>query len=419
MIKLTDILPQSNTKINQLHLAATMLFLALFAFPLYPVHLANVLLMVLAALTLTALFIKPIPVGKTILRNLIFVLPFIPYLVEFCITGFDPIARFEFEKKLFFFTAIFIIPVFIDVTGFRNYKLALLVFSLSVSALCLYSFAALLIMGIPFHASAYENGSYILRHNFEVLSGLQSTYYSIFALSAACFLFNASFLDKKKLRITCNIISAILLISVFYLAVRIAFLTVGVIFLIWIACSKKVLWKKIFLGLATVAVLIAVSFVVPSLKSRLSEFVWLEEGPMDNANTISQRTMIMNCSMKVFSENIFTGTGSAHFQQKLSDCYTSHDWQQGAAVNFNPHNQYLSLGINYGLIMLIVFIVCLFMIFRKVFKFSEGKYFGIAIILFFLTESMLEREMGVYFFGLIALLLYNMKPEPINRISNL
>ena len=367
--------------------------------------------MLLSALTVAAFIIKPVPIGKTILRNLVFVLPFVPYLIEFLITGFNPIARFEFEKKLFFFTAIFVIPAFIKVTGFKNYKLALMVFSLSVLLLCLYAFTALLILKIPFSASAYENGSYILRHYFEKFSGLHSTYYSVFALTASCFLLMASFSDKKTLRNTYRIIAAILFLSVLYLAVRIAFFTIGVFIIVWIIESKRTNKRKLLLVLSTLILLLAVSFLVPSLKNRMGEFISFKEGQTDNANTISQRSMIMSCAMKIFSENILTGTGSGHYQQNLNDCYISNNWKEGADLNFNPHNQYLSIGINYGVLMLIVFILCLYLIFRKVFKFPEGKYFGIAIILFFLTESMLERQMGVFFFGLIAVLLYNMKPD--------
>jgi len=112
------------------------------------------------------------------------------------------------------------------------------------------------------------------------------------------------------------------------------------------------------------------------------------------------------------------GTGSENFQQKLNDCYTVKGWHEGASQNFNPHNQYLLLGINYGIMELIFFGICLFLIFRNIYTFPEGKYFMVAIIFFFFTESILERQMGVYFFGLISLLLYNVNLES-NFLLNL
>jgi len=110
------------------------------------------------------------------------VIPFIPYLVELCVSGFDPVARFEFEKKLLFFTAPFIIALFIKMSGMKGFLVHFTVFTFSVTALFLYTLAVMLFKGIPLTEAAYENGAYILRSNFEVISGLHPTYYSLFAV---------------------------------------------------------------------------------------------------------------------------------------------------------------------------------------------------------------------------------------------
>lgn len=407
MIKLTDILPESKHKVNRFHFLMTLLFLALFAFPLFPLKITNVIFMAFSATTLVAFFIKPFNIGKTVLLNLVFLVPFIPYLIEFCISGFDPSVRFEFEKKLFFFTAPLIIPIFIKITGFRNYKLALLVFSLSVTMLTIYSIAVLLIKRILFFTASYENSAYILRDNFEKISKLHPTYYSVFALLSACFLCYASFSGKRVFRFVCIIFSVMLFITVLFLAVRIAFVTIAVFLLFRIINSKLVLLRKFILGFCALSLLVLISFSVPSLKNRLSEIVSWGTDRTNIGNTVSQRKMIMDCSFKVFSDNIFLGTGCENFQQKLNECYSSKGWPVTNEQSFNPHNQFLSIGINFGVFMMLIFIACLFIIFRKIFKIPEGKYFCIAIILFFLSESMLERQMGVYLFGLISLLLYN------------
>ncbi|MDD3877587.1 MAG: O-antigen ligase family protein [Bacteroidales bacterium] len=409
MIKLINILPQSNKRNKLLHITTLVLLMALFAFPLFPMHLTNVIFISFSILTLVAWFINPVPVRKSIWKNLVFILPFLPYLFEFLLNSFDPLARFEFEKKLFFFTSFFVFPIFMNLTGFKNYKLLLLVFSLSVTALCLYAFAGLMVHGIPFSASAYENGSFILRHHFEKLSGLHSTYYSVFALLSAYFLFKRSFSEKKPVKIGLIVLASILLLSALYIAVRIAFITTAVFIFFLILEQKTNLRQKLFYGITALIIFLSVSFLFPSLKSRLGEFGSMSFNNMNHNNTISQRTAIMSCSWHVFSNNLIMGTGSKHFQQKLNNCYSSKDWPEGANLNFNPHNQYLSIGINYGIFGLLLFISCLFIIGRKLIKFPEGKYFCIAILLFFLTESLLERSMGVYLFGLIAVLMFNIK----------
>ncbi len=415
MIKLTDILPGSNQKVYRLHLIMTMLFLVLFAFPLFPLKFTNLIFMVISALTLLAFFIKPFPIGRPLLRNLVFVIPFVPYLIEFLISGFHPTAHFEFEKKLFFFTAPLIIPVFMKVTGFRNYKLALLVFALSVGALTIFTTGVLIIKGVPFLAASYQNGAFILRDSFERISGLHPTYYSLFAISSVCFLGYASFSAKRWLRLCFVILAVMLFITVLFLAVRIAFITAAILLLIMIIKNSMSVLRKLLFGFCAFALLALISFALPSLRNRLSEMVALKNDYNGTSNTVSQRATILHCSLQVFSENILPGTGSRNFQQKLNDCYSSAGFPVSDKQSFNPHNQYLSIGINYGIFVMLLFIACLFMIFRKIIKIPEGIYFGTTVLVFFLSESILERQMGVYFFGLVGLLLYNLDGEPLNE----
>jgi len=395
------------TTINTLHLITKALFIALFAFPIYPMQLTNVLFMAFAALTLTLFAFKPIPLIKIIWPNLIFIIPFVPYLIELFATGFSPAAHFEFEKKLLFFTGFFFIPLFINICKFNNYKTPLLVFSFSVLLLSIFAFLMLCIKGIPFTSEAYINGSYLLRNSFENLTRLHSTYYSAFAIAAAFFLLNNINIKYKSLRYVYFIFAVFLVLSALYIAARIAFVSICILFVLKIFELKINIPKKIILGSSLFVILLLVSVATPSLKSRFGEFIKFETGATDNTNTISQRTTIIKCSWKVFTQNILTGTGSAHFQEKLNTCYKNNGWTEGAANNFNPHNQYLSMGINYGIFVLILFLAFLFILFRKIIRKPEGIYFSVIIILFFLTESMLERAMGVYFFTFISLLLYN------------
>ncbi len=401
-------MPVSNHRVNRLHLVTTLFFLALFAFPLLPLKVTNFILMVFAALTLVAFFIKPVPIGKTLSWNLVFVLPFIPYLVEFFVTGFNPVAHFEFEKKLFFFTAPLIIPVFIKVTGFRNYKPALLIFALSVAVLTIFTGMVMVFKGLPFFAATYQNGAFILRDNFEKTSGLHPTYYSLFALTSASFLLHASNNSTRWLRAGFFILAIILFIAVLFLAVRIAFIASVIMLLVMIIKIKMPVMRKLILGICVATLLALVSFSLPSLRNRLSEMVSVKTEQNIANNTVSQRTTILFCSLQVFSDNIFLGTGSRNFQKKLNDCYASVGFPVTNKQSFNPHNQYLSMGVNYGIFVMLLFIVCLAIIFRKVIKVPEGICFSIAILIFFLSESMLERQMGVYFFGLVGLLLYNL-----------
>jgi O-antigen ligase len=414
MIKLANILPESNPRLYRLRFLTTLIFLALFAFPIFPLKLSNFILILLSVATLTTYFFKPVPIWKAVLMNLVFVVPFVPYLIEFFTSGFDPVAHFEFEKKLFFFTAPFVIPIFIRVSGFKNYKLPLLIFALSVSILTIYSMIVLLNDRLLFSPSTFENGAFILRTHFENISGLHPTYYSVFALLSACFLLQFKAGEKRLFHIIRIILAILLLLAVLFLAVRIALVT-GAVFLLIRIIRSRISWsKKILVAFYAIGALILLIFIIPSLHNRLNEVFSSSKEYSNQENTINQRKMILDCSLEVFSKHLLTGTGSKNFQKQLDTCYSSKGWTEGSLQDFNPHNQFLSMGVNYGLILLIIFIACLFLIFRNIYKIPEYKYFIIAILLSFLSESMLERQMGVYLFGLISLLLYN-----VNIISSL
>ncbi len=410
MIKSACFSQKNNNRDILLH-ATSIVFLMLFAFPLYTFKFANILFILFSFLTLILLLKKPIPIGKLILNNLVFVLPFIPYLFEFIFSGFQSIPRFEFEKKLFFFTAFFFIPVFIKITHFRYYKTALLIFSITLSILCIYAFTIITVRGLPFFSETYQNGSFLLRHHFEKLTGIHSTYYACFALFATFILFKQDTFKNRTLIIIFRCVSVLLLLSALYLAVRIAFITVFFFFLLAIFTQKMAFFRKLILGAVLIVFMTAVSFIVPSLNSRLKELVWYEKETINHNNTISQRTVIMQCSYDVFKTHWLTGTGSGNFQQHLNNCYNSKSWNQGASLNFNPHNQYLSIAVNYGIFALLLFLACLYFIFRKLIKIPEASCFILIIILFFLTESLLERSMGIYFFGLFSILMYNLRSE--------
>jgi len=400
-------LPKSDNKVYTLQLFTTLLFLSLFAFPLFPLKITNIIFILFALLTLITFIFKPVSIGKTIMHNMVFVLPFIPYLIELFVSGFDPAARFEFEKKLLFFTAPLIIPVFINVTKFKNYKFALLIFSLSIAALTIFSLLGLCIDGSIFNSVAYQNGAYILRNRFEDISGMHPTYYSIFALCTACFLFYQPYFHNRFYRFASAILLTILLTAILLLAVRIAIIT-GIVFVIIIIINKKIsVIKKIILCAGTIILLVILTITLPSLKNRFGEISSWAKNETTINNTISQRETILNCSLNVFLKNILYGTGSRNFQKELNTCYSSNGWQTNEQRSFNPHNQFLSIGINYGIFILLTFLICLYFIFRKILKIPEAIFFAVAIIFVFLSESILERQMGVYFFVLISMLFYN------------
>ena len=389
-----------------LRVTNTLLLLALFAFPLYPLKVTNVLFILFCIFTLINYARDPFPVGKLFLMNLVFVIPFIPYLIELFLSGFDPVARFEFEKKMLFFIAPFIISIFIRQSKTGTYLPYALYFAVSVTVLSIYTMAVMLIQRIPFSFGAYENGAYIFRSNFERISGLHPTYYSLFAVFSL-FSVIAILTSIRRFRYPCIVSGIILFIMLFFIAVKTAIITAFICTFILIFKFVPELPKRVFLIILIPAVFLFMAYRIPSMKNRFDEVRTWIGGSTTTDNTIAQRLDIFNCSVKVFSDNLWIGTGSRNFQQQLNARYVADGHALLKEKNYNPHNQFLSMGIDYGIFALLAFLICLFIIFRRITGEIEGVFFTVAIILFFLSESLLERQMGVYFFGLIGTLFYN------------
>ena len=386
---------------------ARFFFVAVFAFPLYPYRLANVVLALAMGFTLIAFLIRPFRPWRVLRRNLVFVVPFLPYLLEWILKGSDPSVHFEFERKIFFFSAPILLPLIFRPSDSSLVRKALLVFSLSVVLLGVYGCLSLIFSGIPFEAEAYRNGAYLLRERFSEFTGLHPTYYSLFAVSAFCFLLCRLPSSPRPIRTFFVIAALLLLPGILVLAARIAIpaLFFAGIMLVWNGRGSRT--KKLGTILATGFGLVAMTFVVPSLNARMSEIESLRTVQSNDGNTLAQRIAIFNCSAELIAKHPLTGAGSADAIRSLCDCYENMGWEAGKQGQYNPHNQFLSFAAAYGIPLTLVFVFCLLLILRRSWVIPEGRYFAMLVLLFFLTESILERQMGVYYFGMLGMLLMN------------
>ena len=71
---------------------------------------------------------------------------------------------------------------------------------------------------------------------------------------------------------------------------------------------------------------------------------------------------------------------------------------KGYFWHFNSHNQFLTLAICYGVGILSLFIALLGALFYKLKNNPMGIIFLSSIFIIMFTESILERQIGIYFF---------------------
>ena len=98
------------------------------------------------------------------------------------------------------------------------------------------------------------------------------------------------------------------------------------------------------------------------------------------------------------------GTGAGDFQKELLDTYRQNDFSPGFENRFNSHNQYLQTLATLGPLGLALLLTCLFLPLR--WHWEDRYWLGIATVLLvtasMLTESLLERQKGIYIVGLLA-----------------
>lgn len=123
-----------------------------------------------------------------------------------------------------------------------------------------------------------------------------------------------------------------------------------------------------------------------------------------NENSMSQRKFIYLNSLNIILEKPLFGYGTGDVKQTLNKLYNKE--QTNFKSYLNAHDQFLQTSIALGLIGLILLLLVFILPITNMF--NQKEYFLVTIFLLivagFLFESMLEREMGTYFFGLIYVL---------------
>jgi len=153
--------------------------------------------------------------------------------------------------------------------------------------------------------------------------------------------------------------------------------------------------------ISALVLLFVLSITIPSIKNRLNEFVSWHNNKTETGNTIAERYTIFNCALKVFHDNIWLGTGSSNFQQSLNDCYKSKGWNEEHSRISTLIINFLSIGICYGLPWLIGFLACLLLSSEKYWKYKDCIFYVLPLLMFFCSESLLERQDGSIFLRIL------------------
>lgn len=195
-----------------------------------------------------------------------------------------------------------------------------------------------------------------------------------------------------------------LVMSMYLYSARMAIgcFVVGLLFMTVKSTKKTAMVWGAMLGVPLTCMVL---FWISPLKERYltsmnSDWVLPHKG--QHPHEVNYRYGIWYCATKLIQQNMITGVGADRVQEKLNSCYsgfTYESYEDFSKVSYNTHNQYLDQLLKFGIIGLFLFFIALFYYVPG----SSMLYqvFILLVTLSFLTENILDRQMGVVFVSLL------------------
>jgi len=134
-------------------------------------------------------------------------------------------------------------------------------------------------------------------------------------------------------------------------------------------------------------------------------------------NAVQFRLIAWKFSFQLVNEKAgyITGVGAGNAQPLLNQKYKQakmyvgeSEKEPGGYLNFNSHNQFMQTYLQTGIVGLLLLLLMLFFYFREAFiqKNRMLFYSGLIITVFFLSESVLEGQLGMLLFLFVPKLFY-------------
>lgn len=231
----------------------------------------------------------------------------------------------------------------------------------------------------------------------------------------------------QKLKIIVILYCLYVLITIFLISARMSLITlaillvVGFLFYLKISIQKRIIFSIFFF--------ISIGLFI-SFNKNLQERLFITSDYQESIKKFEHhepRFIIWPCSYSVTespSFNVFFGLDSEKkLNEFLGECYATkienkHRADYFVQRKYNTHNQFLGIYLTSGLIGLLL-LVSFFIVQWYVGKTNFFKTaITISIFLFFIVENVLYRQIGVYFFG-ILLVLINIYDFSLKKTDNI
>lgn len=395
-------------RLNKKQLPLLSLFFLVIVLPF------NFLLSVgIIGLAISIFFSQPLKTTKENLKNrsdfLLFSSMYLLYLLAIGHTENWSFGMRELEYKL----SLFIMPIILAAMSklsnesFKKVAHLYIISNLLAAFLCLIislfnasfeylpTYIELSVFMHPTYASAYLNLAFIFlvklfRVDYEA-KGSKSVFYLM-----AVLIVGFNFLLNSKIGILVNLL---------------------LIFVFLVQAGKRYSKKTLYVSLALFAISVILIFTqVSTIKNRfhyIKRAFVAENIPKETEESTYLRILIWDQAFEVFKENKWIGVGTGDTKDVLMEHYQTNEMTYAYEKKLNAHNQFLEWLITFGLLGLIIYLISIVYPLVRTVKSRQFLYiyFMGSLMLIFLVESFLEREVGLVFFTFFNGLLYYHSPN--------
>ncbi|TVQ79638.1 MAG: O-antigen ligase domain-containing protein [Flavobacteriales bacterium] len=227
-----------------------------------------------------------------------------------------------------------------------------------------------------------------------------------FVFTGGCLTLEA---NRTKKPLMAALAGAFLLAVALLMNARIQYPLVGIILIWWAVKWLKHHPEKKWWVYGVSSFLLIIFFAFPENRRRLQETrdEFRNLANIDNSKQKNHRFYIWEHAMEVIEESPWIGTGTGNANDKLRIAYQKSDAQfwDGEKlyylrdIGYNYHNQFLQSWAQNGIVALLCLLVILIVLWRN--TSIPSRILALTLLFSMLTESILERQAGVFFISFI------------------
>lgn len=208
------------------------------------------------------------------------------------------------------------------------------------------------------------------------------------------------FVEKPKYH---KILQLVLLLFLFQLLARNAVVYLLLLGAVYCVVNRKYNYILLFISFSILAYVLIQNHPSGYLKSKIDSVLVIDKP--------QNRFVRLEASWSTFLEYPLLGSGKHKSQERRRYYYGLMDDQKALEQDLNAHNQYMEYLSTYGIFGFATFMVVLIYYLLLLLKTRDFQMFLLifgAFLFAFLTESMLERSMGIKFFSFVmAIIIFN------------